>query len=76
MNQIDLALEQLDGESIKNENDLSFKMSMPTMEKGLTNLRMNPKNDICALCFFVVVEEKSDTPENTPSIPKGRREIL
>ena len=75
MNQIDLALEQLDGESIKNENDLSFKMSMPTMEKGLTNLQINPKNDVCAL-FFVVIEDKSDTPENTPSIPKGRREIL
>lgn len=37
MNQIDLALEQLDGETIKNESDLSFKMSITTVEKGLND---------------------------------------
>lgn len=38
MNQIDLALEQLDGEMIKTENDLSFKMSIPNVEKGMFDL--------------------------------------
>lgn len=34
MNKIELALNQLDPEIIKNENDLSFKMSITTIEKG------------------------------------------
>ncbi len=34
MNKIELALNQLDAEIIKNENDLSFKMSITTIEKG------------------------------------------
>ena len=50
MNKIELALHQLDTEIIKNENDLSFKMPITTIEK----------------------EEKSDTPETTPTIPKGK----
>ncbi|CAF5197009.1 unnamed protein product, partial [Rotaria magnacalcarata] len=48
MNKIDLAISQLDAESIKTENDLSFKMSITTVDK----------------------EEKSDTPEATPTVPK------
>ena len=50
MNQIDLALEQLDGDMIKNESDLSFKMSMPTVEKGLRNPSINRKNDVLGFC--------------------------
>ncbi len=34
MNKIELALNQLDGEIIKNENDLSFKMPITTIDKG------------------------------------------
>ncbi|CAF2078967.1 unnamed protein product [Rotaria magnacalcarata] len=49
MNKIDLAISQLDAESIKTENDLSFKMSITTVDK----------------------EEKSDTPEATPTVPKA-----
>ncbi|CAF0720175.1 unnamed protein product [Rotaria sordida] len=49
MNKIELALNQLDAEMIKNENDLSFKMPITTIDK----------------------EEKSDTPEITPPIPKA-----
>ncbi|CAF3384282.1 unnamed protein product [Rotaria sp. Silwood1] len=51
MNKIELALNQLDAEIIKNENDLSFKMPITTIDK----------------------EEKLDTPEITPPIPKGKR---
>jgi len=34
MNKIELALNQLDAEIIKNENDLSFKMPITTVDKG------------------------------------------
>jgi hypothetical protein len=51
MNKIELALNQLDAEIIKNENDLSFKIPITTIDKN--------------------IEEKSDTPETTPPIPKG-----
>lgn len=53
MNKIELALNQLDAEIIKNENDLSFKIPITTTDKNL--------------------EEKSDTPETTPPIPKGNK---
>ncbi|CAF0946126.1 unnamed protein product [Adineta steineri] len=49
MNKIELALNQLDADIIKTENDLSFKMPVTTVDK----------------------EEKSDTPETTPPIPKA-----
>jgi hypothetical protein len=51
MNKIELALSHLDAEIIKNENDLSFKIPITTIDKS--------------------IEEKSDTPESTPPIPKG-----
>lgn len=51
MNKIELALNQLDPETIKSENDLSFKIPLTTIEKNL--------------------EEKSDTPDITPPIPKS-----
>lgn len=35
MNKVDLALNQLDAEVIKTENDLSFKMSVTTIDKGM-----------------------------------------
>jgi len=34
MNKIELALNQLDTDVIKNETDLSFKISLPTVDKG------------------------------------------
>lgn len=34
MNKIELALNQLDADVIKNETDLSFKISLPTVDKG------------------------------------------
>jgi hypothetical protein len=34
MNKVELALNQLDAETIKNDNDLSFKMSITTVDKG------------------------------------------
>lgn len=49
MNKIELALNQLDADVIKNETDLSFKISLPTVDK----------------------EEKPDTPDPTPTVPKA-----
>ncbi|CAF1389996.1 unnamed protein product [Adineta ricciae] len=50
MNKIELALTQLDADTVKNESDLSFKIPITTVDKG---------------------EEKSDTPETTPTVPKA-----
>lgn len=69
MNQIDLALEQLDAETIKTESDLSFKMSITTVEKGLKEMRrIGMKTNECFL------DDKLETPETTPPIPKGTNE--
>ena len=68
MNKIELALNQLDGEIIKNENDLSFKMPITTIDKGKI-ISINSDLFLVFTSFFL--EEKPDTPETTPPIPKG-----
>ncbi len=50
MNKIELALNQLDPEIIKNENDLSFKMSITTIEKGKLQ-KQSYLIDTQMLCF-------------------------
>jgi hypothetical protein len=65
MNKIELALNQLDAEIIKNENDLSFKMPITTIDKGKI-ISLNSS-------LFLFLEEKPDTPETTPPIPKGMK---
>jgi hypothetical protein len=65
MNKIELALNQLDAEIIKNENDLSFKMSITTIDKGKI-ISLNSS-------LLLFLEEKPDTPETTPPIPKGMK---
>ena len=69
MNKIELALTQLDADTVKNESDLSFKIPITTVDKGGRRKAFD-----CYISFiflFLGLEEKSDTPETTPTVPKG-----
>ena len=66
MNKIDLALNQLDPDMVKNDNDLSFKIPVSTVDKGKKKSCM-----IIKICLSLI-EEKPDTPETTPPIPKSK----
>lgn len=69
MNKIELALTQLDADTVKNESDLSFKMPINTVDKGGRRKCFNCLIVSFFCCLFE--EEKSDTPETTPTVPKG-----
>lgn len=71
MNKVDSALNQLDAESIKTENDLSFKMPITTVDKGKNK---EYYSDHTYRLFSRFIEEKPDTPEATPPVPKGKNE--